>query len=75
MKTKKLPVVTRGLEKLIQYIDFIQDERLILYLPDRERNDVTVKIHPTCQKTVTDEMKRKGDTVPTTSKKISRVAQ
>ena len=75
MKTKKLPVVTRGLEKLIQYIDFIQDERLIVYLPDREKNDVTVKIHPTGQKTVTDEMKRKGDTVPTTSKKISRVAQ
>ena len=69
MRTKKLSVVPTGLDKLIQYNDFIQDERLILYLLDSEKNDVTVKIHPACQKTITNEMKRKGDTVLTTSKK------
>ena len=63
MGTKKLPVVTRGFGKLIQYIDFVQDERLILYLSDSEKIDATVKIHPTCQKTVTSEMKCKRDTV------------
>ena len=71
MGTKKLPVVTRGFGKLIQYIDFVQDERLTLYLSDSEKIDATVKIHPTCQKTVTSEMKRKRDTVPTTSKNIA----
>ena len=64
-------MVTRGLDKLIQYIDFIQDERLLLYLSDNEKNDVTVKIHPACQKAITNEMRRRGDTVPTRSKKFA----
>ena len=42
---KKITVVTRVLDKLIQYSDFIQDERLRLYLLDKEKNGVTVKIH------------------------------
>ena len=42
---KKITVVTRVLDKLIQYSDFIQDERLRLYLLDKEKNCVTVKIH------------------------------
>ena len=68
-------MVTRALDKLIQYIDLIQDERLLLYLSDSEKNDVTVKTHPPCQKTITNEIKRKEDTVPTTSNKICRVAR
>ena len=71
-RQKQLSVVTRRLDKLIQYIDFIKDERLLLYLTDSEKNDVIVKIHPVCQKTITNEMKRKGDTVPTTYKKNSQ---
>ena len=39
---------------------------------DGEKNDLIVKIHPVCQKTITNEMKHKGDTVPTTSKKNSQ---
>ena len=66
---KNRSVVTRTIDKLIQYIDFIKDERLPLYLTDSEKNDAIVKIHLVCQKTITNEMKRKGDTVPTTSKK------
>ena len=66
---KQLSVVTRRIDKLIQYIDFIKDKRLLLYETDSEKNGVIVKIHPVCQKTITSEMKRKGDTVPTTSKK------
>ena len=66
---KNRSVVTRTLDKLIQYIDFIKDERFPLYLTDSEKNDAIVKIHLVCQKTITNEMKRKGDTVPTTSKK------
>ena len=53
---------------LIQYSDFIQDKRLRLYLSDREKNGVTVKIHRACQKTIANEMKHKGDTVPRASK-------
>ena len=68
-------MVNRRLDKLIQYIDFIKDERLLLYLTDSEKNGIIVKIHLVCQKTVTNEMKRKGDTIPTTSKKIGRVAR
>ena len=74
-RQKQLSVVTRRLDKLIQYIGFIKDERLLLYLTDSEKNDVIVKIHPVCQNTITNEMKRKGDTVTTTSKKFGRVAQ
>ena len=68
-------MVTRGFDKLIQYNDFIQDERLRLYLLDSEKNGVTVKTHRACQKTVTNEMKHKGDTVSTTYKKIRRVTR
>ena len=63
-RQKQLSVVTRRLDKLIQYIDFIKDERLLLYLTDSEKNDVIVKIYPVCQKTINNEMKRKRDTVP-----------
>ena len=70
---EELSVVTRGLDKLIQYSDFIQDERLRLYLSDSEKNGVTVKIHRACHKTITNDMKCKGGTVPTTSKKSRRV--
>ena len=66
---KQLSVVTGRLDKLIQYTDFIKDERLLLYLTDSEKNDAIIKIHPVFQKTITHEIKRKGDTVPTTSKK------
>ena len=59
---KQLSVVTRRLDKLIQYTDFIKDERLLLYLTDSEKNDVIVKNHPVCQKTIPNEIKRKGDT-------------
>ena len=58
-RQKQLSVVTRRLDKLIQYIDFIKNERLLLYLTDSEKNDVIVKIHPVCQKTITNEMKHK----------------
>ena len=61
---EELSVVTRGLDKSVQYGDFIQDERLQLYLSDSEKNGVTIKIYCMCQKTITNEMKRKGDTVP-----------
>ena len=64
-------MVTRRLDNLIQYTDFIKDERLT----DSEKNGVIVKIHTVCQKAITNEMKRKGHTVPTTSKKIGRVAR
>ena len=70
---EELSVITRGLDKLTQYSDFIQDKRLRLYLLDSEKNGVTVKIHRSCQKA--NEMKCKGDTVPTTFKKIHRVTQ
>ena len=66
-------MVTRGLDKLILYSKFIEDERLPLYLPRSEKNGVTVKIHHACQKTMSNEMKRKRDTVSTTSKNIRRV--
>ena len=72
---KQLSVVTRRLDKLIPYTDYIKDDRLLLYLTDSEKNGVIVKIHPVCQKTIINEMKYKGDTVPTTSKKIGRVAR
>ena len=65
---KQLSLVTRRLDKLIQYTDFIKDERLLQNLMDSEKNDVIIKIHPVFQKTITHEIKRKGDTVPTTSK-------
>ena len=68
-----LSVVTRGLGKLIQYSDFIQDERLRLYLLHSEKNGVTVKIYRACQKIITNEMKRKGYTVTTTSLNILQV--
>ena len=71
---KKSFRVTGGLDKSIQYSDFIQDERFRLYLLDSEKNGVTVKIHRACQKTIINEMKRKGDTVPT-SKKTRRVTR
>ena len=38
-----------------------------------KKNGVTVKIHRACQKTIINEIKRKGETVSTTSKKILRV--
>ena len=69
---KQLSVVNRRLDKLIQYTAFIKDERLLLYLTNSEENDVIVKIHPVCQRTVTNEMKCKGDTDPTTSKENSQ---
>ena len=62
IRTRKA-VVTRGLHKLIQHSEFIQDERLQLYLSDSEKNGVTVKTHRACQKTILNEMKRQGDTV------------
>ena len=40
-----------------------------LYLTDSEKNDIIVKTHLVCQKTISNEMKRKVDTIPTTSKK------
>ena len=43
------------------------------YLSDSKKNDVTVKIFHGYQKTITNEMKRKGDTVPTKFKKIRSV--
>ena len=56
-------VVSRRLDKLMQYIDFTQDERLRLYLSESEKNSVVVKIHLPHQKTISREMKRKGDIV------------
>ena len=72
---EEVSVVTRGLDKLIQYSDFIRDYSLYLrlYLSYNEKNGVTVQIHCAWEKTITNEMKRKGDTVSTTSKKIRRV--
>ena len=72
---EELSMVTRGLNKSIQYSDFIQDQRLRQYLLDSEKNGVTFKIHRQCQKAITNEMNRKEDTVPTTSKKIRRVTR
>ena len=72
-RQEELSMLTRGLDKLIQYSDFIQDERLRLYLSDSEKNGVTVKFHRACQKRITNKMKRKGETVSITSKKIRRV--
>ena len=40
--------VTRELDKLIQYDDFIGDERLQQYLLDSEKNGISVKIHCGC---------------------------
>ena len=37
----------------------IQNERLQLHLTDSKKNGATVKIHPACQKTITNEMKYK----------------
>ena len=72
---EEVSVVTRGLDKLIQYSDFIRDYSLYLrlYLSYNEKNGVTVQIHRAWEKTITKEMKRKGDSVSTTSKKIRRV--
>ena len=72
---EEVSVVTRGLDKLIQYSDFIRDYSLYLrlYLSYNEKNGVTVQIHCAWEKTITKEMKRKGDSVSTTSKKIRRV--
>ena len=53
----------------------MQDERLRLYLSDSEKNGVTIKIYHPSQKTITNEMKHKGDTVPTLSKILSRVTR
>ena len=75
IRTRRALCVTIGLDKLLQYSDFISEERLRLYLSDSGKNGVTVKIHCTYQKTITNELKRKWDTVLTTSKKIRRVAQ
>ena len=61
---KQLSVVTRRLDKLTHYTDFIKDERLLLYVTDSEKNDAIVKIHPVCQKTITNEMKWKGTEAP-----------
>ena len=36
------------MDKLIQYIDFIQGERLRQYFSDNEKNGVFVKIYPAC---------------------------
>ena len=72
---KELSVVTRRFDKLIQYSDFIQDERLRLCLLDSEENGATAKTHRACQKTIINEMKHKGDTILTTSKKIRRVTR
>ena len=72
-RQEELSMLTRGLDKLIQYSDFIQDERLRLYLSDSEKNGVTVKFHRACQKRITNKIKRKGEIVSTTSKKIRRV--
>ena len=66
-------MVTRELDKFIQNSDFFQNERLRPYLSDSEKNGFTVKIHCACQKTFTNEIKRKGETVSTTSKKIRSV--
>ena len=43
------------------------------YLSDSKKNEVTVKIYRRYQKTIANEMKRKGDTVPTKSIKIRSV--
>ena len=48
-QNKKSFRVTGGLDKSIQYSDFIQDERFRLYLLDSEKNGVTVKIPRACQ--------------------------
>ena len=42
-RQKQLSVVTRRLDKLIQYIDFIKDERLLLYLTDSEKMTSSLK--------------------------------
>ena len=63
---EELSVVTRGLDKLIQYSDFKMRDLLPLYLSDSEKNGVTVKIQLD-QKTITNEMKLRGDTAPTIS--------
>ena len=44
-------------------------------MSDSEKNGVTIKVHCAYLKTVTNEIKRKGDTVPTTSKNIRRVTR
>ena len=63
---EELSVVTKGLDKLVQYSDFKMRDLLRLYLSDSEKNGVTFKIQLD-QKTITNEMKLKGDTTPTTS--------
>ena len=53
----------------------MQVERLRLHFSESKENGVTVKVHSVCQKTITNEIKRKGDPVPTTSKKNRRLAR
>ena len=55
---EKLSVLARGLNKLIQYRNFIQNKRLQICLSDSGKKGVTINVHRACQKTITNEMKR-----------------
>ena len=68
-------MLARGLNKLIQYRNFIQNERLQIFLSDSGKKGVIINVHRACQKTITNEAKRKGDTVPVTSKILRKVTR
>ena len=66
-------MVTSRLENLIQYSDFIQGEKDCDYTCWIVRKMKSpLKFIARAKKKITNEMKRKGDTVLTTSKKIAK---
>lgn len=72
-KNENLATVTTGLDKLIQYSDFLQDDQLKLFLVKRRSTNGVVKIHRACQKAIHNDLKRKGTRPRTKLAKIPKV--
>ena len=59
----------KGIQKLIDYSDKIQDYVLNQYLKDCQADDKIVKVHRECQREVYNELKRKSNVAPSQVKK------
>ena len=68
-----LTVVSKGILKLIEYSEIVNDEHMKEYLMEQSSNNLTVKLHRHCQKSVYNRLKRKGSNAePATQVKVTR---
>ena len=71
---EKLPVVSKGIQKIIEYSEKIKDTVFTEYLKEKQQKKESVKLHRQCQKDIYNELKRKIEVPVIIPAKVAKVS-